>query len=96
MGVDGAEYTPGNLWGHALIDGTTLTAGTHEFDVLGFEDCCDVSSHAIVRLLAISDPILTGCGLWLQGHSEMELHLTCKFTSNPPLLVLSRPFLTAC
>ncbi len=27
MGVDGAEYTPGDLWGHAEIDANTLPAG---------------------------------------------------------------------
>ena len=48
MGVDGAEYTPGDLWGHALVDATSLTAGVHEFDVLGFEPCCD--GHAEMEL----------------------------------------------
>ena len=43
MGVDGAEYTPGDIWGHVNVDATSLTAGNHEFDVLGFEPCCDVS-----------------------------------------------------
>ena len=37
MGVDGAEYTPGDIWGHVNVDATSLTAGNHEFDVLGFE-----------------------------------------------------------
>ena len=37
MGVDGAEYTPGDIWGHVNVDAAALTAGNHEFDVLGFE-----------------------------------------------------------
>ena len=80
MGVDGAEYTPGDLWGHAEIDANTLPAGgtsrahvlvistcvgltltlsaEHEFDVLGFEACCD-------------------------GHAEMEVHLPCDKPDDP-------------
>ena len=50
MGVDGAEYTPGDLWGHANIDATSLTAGQHEFDVLGFEPCCDGHAELEVHL----------------------------------------------
>ena len=29
MGVDGAEYTPGDIYGHVQIDASTLTAGNH-------------------------------------------------------------------
>ena len=41
IGVDGAEHTPGNTWGHLQSDPVMLTAGDHEFEALGFEDCCD-------------------------------------------------------
>ena len=32
IGVDGAEHTPGNTWGHVQTDPVFLTAGDHEFD----------------------------------------------------------------
>jgi len=50
MGVDGAEYTPGDVWGHVNIDATSLTAGDHEFDVLGFEPCCDGHAEMEIHL----------------------------------------------
>jgi hypothetical protein len=50
MGVDGAEYTPGNIWGHVNVDATALTTGNHEFDVLGFDDCCDGHSEMEIHL----------------------------------------------
>jgi hypothetical protein len=48
IGVDGAEHTPGNTWGHVQTDPVFLTAGDHEFEALGFEDCCD--GHAELEL----------------------------------------------
>ena len=45
IGVDGAEHTPGNVWGHLQLQPTTMTAGDHEFEALGFEDCCDGHSE---------------------------------------------------
>ena len=48
IGVDGAEHTPGNAWGHLQTDPVFLTAGDHEFEALGFEDCCD--GHAELEL----------------------------------------------
>ena len=48
IGVDGAEHTPGNTWGHLQTDPVMLTAGDHEFESLGFEDCCD--GHAELEL----------------------------------------------
>ena len=41
IGVDGAEHTPGNLWGHVQANNVNLDQGNHEFEALGFEDCCD-------------------------------------------------------
>ena len=41
IGIDGAEHTPGNLWGHIHASDIILREGNHEFETLGFEDCCD-------------------------------------------------------
>ena len=48
IGVDGAEHTPGNTWGHLQLDPAALAVGDHEFESLGFEDCCD--GHAELEL----------------------------------------------
>ena len=50
IGVDGAEHTPGNTWGHLQTDPVMLTAGDHEFEALGFEDCCDGHAELEVHL----------------------------------------------
>lgn len=50
MGVDGATHTPGNLYGHVTMDPMALTIGDHEFEVLGFEDCCDGHQELEVHL----------------------------------------------
>jgi hypothetical protein len=50
VGVDGSAYTPGDTYGHIAIDATALTAGEHEFDVLGFENCCDGHAELEVHL----------------------------------------------
>jgi|EP01046_Picozoa_sp_COSAG06_P003293 hypothetical protein len=55
IGVDGSEYTPGNLWGHVNVDGISLTAGDHEFGILGFEDCCDGHAEIEIHLPCDSD-----------------------------------------
>ena len=55
IGVDGSEYTPGSLWGHINVDGTSLTAGDHEFGILGFEDCCDGHAELEVHLPCDAD-----------------------------------------
>ena len=34
IGVDGAEHTTGDVWGHVLINGVALTPGEHEFESL--------------------------------------------------------------
>ena len=68
IGIDGAQHTPGNTWGHLLLtdsdctdgrqnDRITLETGDHEFEALGFEDCCD-------------------------GHAELEVHLPCDSESD--------------
>ena len=50
IGVDGAEHTPGNHWGHLQLEPKKLNKGDHEFEVLGFEDCCDGHSELEVHL----------------------------------------------
>ena len=50
MGVDGPEYRPGNTWGHVETSGTALTVGEHEWEVLGFEDCCDGHAELEVHI----------------------------------------------
>ena len=50
MGIDGPEFRPGNIWGHVETGGHVLTAGEHEWEVLGFEDCCDGHAELEVHL----------------------------------------------
>ena len=68
MGVDGAEFTPGNTWGHVNVDASALTAGTHEFDVLGFEDCCD--GHAEMEIHLPCDSEADPWRIVVSGESE--------------------------
>ena len=42
--------TPGNTWGHLQLAPAVLTSGDHEFESLGFEDCCDGHSELEVHL----------------------------------------------
>lgn len=50
MGIDGPEWRPGNTWGHLETDGTVLSLGEHEWEVLGFEDCCDGHAELEVHI----------------------------------------------
>ena len=50
IGVDGAEFSPGNTWGHVQLDPVSLTPGDHEFESLGFEDSGDHHSELEVHL----------------------------------------------
>merc|ERR1712072_1093374 len=50
IGTDGSEFTGGNTWGHVEMDPVSLSAGEHEFESLGFEDCCDGHSELEVHL----------------------------------------------
>ena len=45
IGVDGAEQTTGDIWGHVLMNAMALTPGNHEFEALGFDACCDGHAH---------------------------------------------------
>merc|ERR1712093_209654 len=44
VGVDGAEFTD-STWGHVEIEPVSLSSGEHEFESLGFDDCCDGHSE---------------------------------------------------
>jgi hypothetical protein len=50
IGVDGPVHTAGNQWGHLTMT-SVLTAGDHEYEALGFEDCCDGHSELEVQLI---------------------------------------------
>ena len=50
IGVDGAEHTPGNLWGHVQVSDVSVSLGDHEFEALGFENCCDGHSELEIHL----------------------------------------------
>jgi hypothetical protein len=50
VGVDGAEFTPGNIYNHIQTAPQSLSLGEHEFESLGFEDCCDGFAQLEVHL----------------------------------------------
>ena len=50
IGVDGAEQTTGDIWGHVLMNAMQLTPGNHEFEALGFDACCDGHAELEVHL----------------------------------------------
>ena len=50
IGVDGAEHTPRGIWGHVQVNDVTLSVGDHEFEALGFEDCCDGHAELEIHL----------------------------------------------
>jgi hypothetical protein len=50
IGVDGAEHTPGNTWRHLQLNAGDLAVGSHEFEALGFDDCCDGHAELEVHL----------------------------------------------
>jgi hypothetical protein len=68
MGVDGAEFTPGDLYGHVVVDATSLAIGDHEFDVLGFEPCCD--GHAELEVHLPCDEVDSPWRTVVHGSSE--------------------------
>jgi hypothetical protein len=49
VGVDGASFTD-STWGHVELDPVSLSSGEHEFESLGFDDCCDGHSELEVHL----------------------------------------------
>ena len=63
------------------MDATALTAGTHEFDVLGFEDCCD--GHAEMEVHLPCDSAEDPWRIVVSGESEClqcdgQLDSTCS------------------
>ena len=72
IGVDGAEHTPGNTWGHLQTDPAQLSAGDHEFESLGFEDCCDGHSELEVHL-----PCDRPTGVWRVVTAGSSSCMTC-------------------
>ena len=76
IGVDGAEHTPGNVWGHLQLAPSTLTLGDHEFESLGFEDCCD--GHAELEIHLNCD---TSGAPWRVITSGQSDCMTCQHTS---------------
>ena len=48
FGIDGPAHTGAGMWGHGQTDVTALSIGDHEFESLGFEDCCD--GHAEIEI----------------------------------------------
>jgi len=71
IGVDGAEHTPGNVWGHLQLAPATLSVGDHEFESLGFEDCCD--GHAELELHLPCDQVADVWRLVVSGPSDCLL-----------------------
>ena len=50
MGVDGPIWRPMTGWGHVESDGALMGVGEHEWEFLGFEDCCDGHAELEVHL----------------------------------------------
>ena len=50
IGVDGAAYLPGDVFGHVLFDDVYLEVGEHYFESLGFDGCCDGRAELEVHL----------------------------------------------
>jgi hypothetical protein len=50
IGIDGPAHTPGNTWGILTIPKQDLAIGDHDFEALGFEDCCDGHAELEVHL----------------------------------------------
>eukprot|EP01051_Picozoa_sp_SAG22_P000021 SAG22_NODE_1_length_62449_cov_158.689270_21_plen_493_part_00 len=91
IGIDGAEHTPGNTWGHLMLtqdgsDQIQLTVGNHEFEALGFEDCCDGHAELEVHLpcdTANVDTawrtVVAGASRCLNCNDERKLDAQYKF-----------------
>ena len=62
IGVDGAEHTTGDIWGHVNVEDIRLGEGDHTFEALGFEGCCDGHSELDVQLPTGTDWIRVTTG----------------------------------
>ena len=76
IGVDGADHTPGNQWGHLQLAPAMLSAGDHEFESLGFEDCCD--GHAELEVHLNCDSEAAAWRLVVSGETDC---LACTHTA---------------
>jgi hypothetical protein len=76
IGVDGAEHTPGNAWGHLQLDPASLTQGDHEYEALGFEDCCD--GHQELELHLNCDTPGSPWRIVVSGQTDC---MSCQHTS---------------
>ena len=79
IGVDGAQHSPGNLWGHIMVDDVRLREGDHNFEALGFEDCCD--GHAE---LEVHFPCDFPQSVWRTVHSGSDTWLATTCLAMPP------------
>jgi hypothetical protein len=75
IGVDGAEHTPGNLWGHVQVSDVSLAVGDHEFEALGFENCCDGHSELEVHL-----PCDAAADGWRVVTTGAQMCMSCAWT----------------
>ena len=75
MGVDGPEFRPGDAYGHVETAGTSLMIGEHEWEVLGFEACCD--GHAELEVHVPCDTIASPWRMVSHGDSPC---LSCALT----------------
>ena len=89
IGVDGAEHTPGNTWGHLQLNAGSLAVGSHEFEALGFEDCCDGHAELEVHLTcdaAHADTawrvVTAGASDCLKCDEDAHLEAQYKFAGN--------------
>ena len=74
-------FQPGNAWGHVESAGTALAVGEHEWEVLGFEDCCD--GHAELEVHIPCDRAESPWRIVTHGDSTCMSHLDITDT---PLL----------
>ena len=86
VGVDGPEWRPGNTWGHLENDGTVLSQGEHEWEVLGFEDCCD--GHAELEVHIPCDSMASPWRTIVAGISpcmscDAQVEASCSADTSP-------------
>ena len=86
MGVDGPEWRPGNAYGHLETDGAIMSVGEHEWEVLGFEDCCD--GHAELEVHIPCDRLASPWRTIVSGISpcmscDATIEATCSADTTP-------------
>ena len=83
IGVDGAQHSPGNIWGHIMhgdvqLNGTPDRPGDHSFEAL--VSCGFGLSHRAVPDVRLGRQGFEDC---CDGHAELEVHLPCDFPDSP-------------